>query len=165
MKNKRKYIAVILTAALLCACSDKSGNPSKPRAVDENFSANAKITQGDLKCEATFKRGGNDTWECTFSSPDSIKGMIVTLSSDTCKIDYAKLTYQLERSKVPQASMISLVTKSLDSVILQNDLNCTEKDGTVTEKGSVNGQDFTATLKDGKIKGLEISGELTAEFT
>lgn len=162
-----KVLALALGIAMLCplcGCEAKGEKSAKPAELDENLTVKAEITQGEFKCGAEFKRG-SDTWECTFTSPDNIKGMVVTLSGENCKIDFEKLTYSLDRKNLPDSSMINLVTRSLDSIILQKDVECTQSGDIVTENGKISGVDFTAKLKDGKVTELSVADEISAKFS
>lgn len=163
MKIKKLILPIICTA-LLCSCNQAEHNAVKPTAVEENLSATAKITQGDFKCSAKIKRQAASVWEWEFTSPKSINGMKATLSGDNCLIDFKGMKYTLDRKKLPKGSMISLLSKSIDRVILQKELECSEENGEITEKGVTDGLDFTAQVKEGKIVSVSVNDEIFAEI-
>ena len=165
MNTAKKTAAILAILLMLCASGGRQTKSAKPVSLSEDFSEKGKIIQEDFECEADFRRGGDGTWEIEFSSPDSISGMKVKCSGDICSVDFMELSYSMDRGKLPESSMISLITKAADELISQKDLTCSQNGKTVTEKGIVSGQDFTAEFNDENIKKLEIAKNLTVEFT
>lgn len=161
----KKSMTVIIVMLLLCACGKEKTENAKPQKLSDDFSSTAEITQGDFSCTANIKRGGNGTWQWEFTKPESISGMTVTLSNDTCSIDFMELCYSMPYEKLSNFSMISLISDSIDNLISGKDVKCTVNDEIKKENGTVNGQDYTAKIKNGKLTQIEIAKDISAQFT
>ena len=161
----RRSMTVIIVMLLLCACGKEKDKTTKPQKFDNDFTSTADITQGDFNCTANIQRGGNGTWQWEFTKPESIAGMTVTLSNDTCSIDFMELCYSIPCEKLSDYSMISLISDSIDSLISGKDVRCTMDNDIKNESGIVSGQDYTAKIKDGKLTQLEIAKDISAKFT
>lgn len=167
MKTKLKIpmLAAVLCAALITCSCGKDRQSAKPETIPEDFSKSAEITLDDNVYCADFRRGGSDIWECEFTSPETIEGLKITCSGDLCTLDFKELSYTLDRADVPQYSVVSLVTKTLETLISGKELSCTESGGTVTERGVVNGEDFTAVIKKGELKEITVAQNFKAKFS
>lgn len=160
----RLRICAAALAAALCLCSCSSSSQAKPCDVDEKFQSEVKITQNEKEFCAKLSRADADIWEMDFSKPDTVAGMKLTLSGNVCTLDFKGLKYELDRKDVSQYSMANLCCGAMEDIIGKRDLTCTKDGDKLTEKGTVNGQDFTAVFEDGKIKELTVQGQLKCEF-
>ncbi|MDO4944609.1 MAG: hypothetical protein Q4E74_05330 [Ruminococcus sp.] len=164
-KLRRTMLAAVLCAALLtCSCGGDRQSV-KPEAIPEDFSKSAEITLDDNTYCADLRRGGDDIWECEFTSPETIEGLKITCSGDLCTLDFKELSYTLDRADVPQYSVVALVTKTVENLISGKELSCTESNGTVTERGIVNGEDFTAVIKKGELTEITVAQNFTVKFS
>ena len=161
----RKGTMILFVMLILCSCGKGQPKEIKPVELDETLTLDGKITQDDFSCSAVLKRGGDGTWETEFSSPTSISGMKVKCSGDVCTLELDDLNYSFERDKLSKAGMISLLTKSTDKLISQNDLLCVSDGETIRENGNVDGENFTAEFDDKKLKKITVGNYLTAEFS
>ena len=170
MKFLKKIFVVSACAGICClsmiSCGKSEEKAVKPVEIGQNITFRAQISQEKNKYDAKFKRNG-ETWECTFNSPESIKGMKVTLSGDVCKIDFNNLNYQLERKNLPEASFVSLITKSVDKLVLKKDLSCrkTSDSKKITETGNVSGTEFSAEINNGKISSVNFGENLSVKIS
>lgn len=158
----RIFAAVTASALCLCSCSSSAG--AKPCDVDEKFSSDVKITQNDKEYTAKLSRADADIWELAFSAPKTVAGLKLGFTGNVCTLELEGLKYELDRKNVPQYSMASLCCGALEELINKHDLSCTSDGDDLTEKGSINGQDFSAVFEDGKIKELTFSDQLRFEF-
>lgn len=160
---KLKILAAVITSALcLCSCSSSSG--AKPCDVDEKFSSSVKITQDDKEYTAKLSRADADIWELAFSAPDTVAGLKLGFTGNICTLELEGLKYELDRKNVSQYSMASLCCGAMEQLINKRDLTCSSDGDTLTEKGSINGREFSAVFEGGKIKELTFSGQLRCEF-
>ena len=159
---KNFLLTLTLSAAMLCSCS--SGGSAKPCDVDEKFSSDVKITQDDKEYNVKLSRADADIWELAFSEPETVKGLKLGFTGNVCTLELEGLKYELDRKDVSQYSMASLCCGAMEQLINKRELTCSEQDGVLTEKGSINGHDFSAVFEDGKIKELTVSGQLRCEF-
>lgn len=164
LKPRKKLWVVLLTAVMLTACG--SGVKStKPIDVAEDFESKVCISENDFTAEADIKRCGADMWECSFSSPETIKGMTVAKSSGEWIIAHEGINYTLSEENMPSASMVKLVIGCVDKLIAKSDLVCTTKDSVTTESGVISGQDFSAEFKDDKLCEIQIAKTITAKLS
>ena len=167
MTKYTKSAILAASACVLCLLTSCGGisKSAEPEKLSEDFSADAQITYDEREYAANFKRGGADLWECEFTAPETIKGLKLTATGELCKLEFMGLTYSLERSDVPEYGIMPLITSVVEDLIACRDLTCTSSEEGTKECGIVSGQDFTATVKDGKLISIQISDDLTAEFT
>lgn len=166
MKKVCMYVKIISSFALIltltsCGSNEKS---TKPLDVAGDFQREVTLTEGDFTASAEMKRCGENLWECTFSSPETIKGMTIAKSSGEWVIAHEGLNYTLTEDNMPSCSMIKLVTGCVDMLIAKSDLVCNENENTVTENGVISGQDFTAEFENSELKEITIAKSITAEF-
>lgn len=166
MKTKLKIpmlAAVLCSVAMMCSCGE-SRRAVKPETIPENFSKSAEITFDDNTYCANFRRGGSDIWECEFTSPETIEGLKITCSGELCTLNFNELSYSLDRANVPQYSVVTLMIKTLETLISGKELSCTENGDIITERGLVSGEDFTAVIKKGELQEITIAQNFTAKF-
>jgi len=156
--------ASLLILTFSFASCGNSRKAEKPVGLSEDFQKTAEITLDGKKYAANFKRGGADVWECEFTYPETIEGLKLTCSGEECRMDFQGLTYTTSRECIPEYGIMPLVTGSVDDVIAGRDVSCTSDGKTVTEKGIVNGEDFTAIVKNNELVSLEIAQKLTVKF-
>lgn len=158
----KPFITVLAACVSLCSCSSQSS--AKPCELDEKFSSQVKITNGERNYTATLTRADAQIWQMEFTAPETIAGLRLGFTGDVCTLEMQGLKYELDRKSVPQWSCASLCCGALEEMIAKRGVSCTAQGDTVTEKGSVNGHDFTAQFEDGKIKELTFSDQLKCEF-
>ncbi len=160
----RLKICPIILAAAICLCSCSDGAGAKPCDVDEKFSSDVTITQGEKQFCATLSRADADIWEMSFTKPDTISGMKLGFTGNVYTLELSGIRYELDRKDVSEYSMASLCCGAMEDLITKHDLTCSKDGETLTEKGTVNGEDFSATFEDGRIKELTVSDQLRCEF-
>lgn len=156
------FLATIGAASMILTSCGKT--KCAPVELDGNLSCHAEITQGGKIYSADLKRADGAGWKATFTSPETIEGMEVSLFNDSCTVNFKELSYTASREELPQFGMIDLITSALDKCNLK-DVECTKKDKTVTQEGKVKDLSFKAEFKDKKLSALEISNELTVKFS
>ena len=115
---------------------------------------------------ASFTREGADMWECEITAPETVSGMVITCSGESARLEYKGLTYETDRGNIPESSAVTMTAAVLDKLISQKGVTYLKNDkGDITATGQIKGQDFSAKIKGGKVKSLEISGEISVKFT
>lgn len=160
----RLKVTAAALAAALCLCSCSSGSSTKPCELDEKFTSQVKMIHGDKQYTASLTRADAQIWQIEFAKPETVSGLKLCFSGDICTLELEGLKYELERSSVSRYSPAALCCGALEELISMRGMTCTKDGGTVTEKGSTAGQDFTAVFKDGKIKELTFDSQLRCEF-
>ena len=105
-------------------------------------------------------------WECEITAPETVSGMVITCSGESARLEYKGLTYETDRWNIPESSAVTMTAAVLDKLISQKGVMYLKNDkGDITATGQIKGQDFSAKIKDGKVKSLNISGEVSVKFT
>jgi hypothetical protein len=162
-----KYIksAVVICAVCLVTSCGKSTKSVQPETLSSDFSQTAEITYDGYEYKAEFRRSDSDLWECEFTYPESIEGLKITASGETCLLSFGDISYSADPDALPDSGIMPLVTEAVDMLIEKRDLSCSLTDSGTVERGTVCGAEFTALVKDGKVISLTVADNFTAEFT
>lgn len=164
MKRTKAFFMTALAVIGLCSCGESS--EVKPVKLAEDYKTSAEFTIDGTDYAANFTRGGADMWECEITAPETVNGMVITCSGESARLEYKGLTYETERGNIPESSAVTMTATVLDKLIAQKGVTYLKNDkGDITATGQVKGQDFSAKVKGGKVKSLEISGEVSVKFT
>ncbi len=165
MRKLTCAILPLLAGIMLCSCGS-SEKTAKPVKLDENFKAQATMTVDGTEYTANLTRNGADIWECEFTAPETIEGMVMTCSGDSAELEFMGLKYKTDRANIPESSAVTLTSSVIEKIISQKDVDYMQNDkGTITVSGDVKGQDFTAKMKKGKLCSLSVSSELEVKFS
>lgn len=161
----KKILPLLCGITLILTGCDSSAKTAKPIAMDKSFCKNVVIQQDEKEYSAELKRGGDNTWECTFSAPETVNGMVITYSGDSAVLNFMGLSYSLPREEVPEYGITELLTSTLEIIINGKDISCVSDGETTIEKGVIHGQDFSAEFQGKNLKTIEISKSFKAEFS
>ena len=146
MKRTKAFFLTILAVMGLCSCGEST--EVKPVKLAEDYKTPA------------------DMWECEITAPETVSGMVITCSGESARLEYKGLTYETDRGNIPESSAVTMTAAVLDKLISQKGVTYLKNDkGDITATGQIKGQDFSAKIKGGKVKSLEISGEVSVKFT
>lgn len=164
MKRTKAFFLTILAVMGLCSCGESS--EVKPVKLAEDYKTPAEFTIDGTEYVANFTREGADMWECEITAPETVSGMVITCSGESARLEYKGLTYETDRGNIPESSAVTMTAAVLDKLISQKGMTYLKNDkGDITATGQIKGQDFSAKIKGGKVKSLEISGEVSVKFT
>ena len=153
MKRTKAFFLTILAVMGLCSCGEST--EVKPVKLAEDYKTPAEFTIDGTEYVASFTREGADMWECE-----------ITCSGESARLEYKGLTYETDRGNIPESSAVTMTAAVLDKLISQKGVTYLKNDkGDITATGQIKGQDFSAKIKGGKVKSLEISGEVSVKFT
>lgn len=165
MRKLTRTILPLLAGIMLCSCKS-SEKTVKPVKLDENFKAQATVTVDGTEYTANLTRSGADVWECEFTAPETIEGMVMTCSGDSAELEFMGLEYKTDRANIPESSAVTLISAAVEKIISQKGVSYMQNDkGIITVSGDVKGQAFTAGMKNGKLRSLSISSELEVKFS
>lgn len=162
--KKRTLITALSLSILLSGCS-KPKAPDEPPEFSQEFEKTAVMSVSGREYKVQLRRGGADIWECVFIEPETIEGLRMTASGDTCKLEFKGLEYTAERSDMPDYGVMPLVTQSVDALIEQRNITYTDGEDKVICRGTVKDRDFTAQARDNEIVSIDIPGCMSAEFS
>ena len=141
-------ICIVLTVSLY-GCEKKASSLS----LDNLYSVNAIAEENDFESEMSLTRLGNDAWDVTFTSPDTIKDMNITYEGENTKITYMGLETTVPKQQLEYTSSCQCITSVLDNFAKGKDIEFT-KDGDKTfAKGKI-GEDEYKLIFESKSKSL-----------
>ena len=160
-----KRIALIFVALTCFAVAFSSCKKAacKPVSIAHDYKCHADMVAGDVTYSAVLQRGGKDAWKAKFTAPDTIKGMEVTLASDSFTVGLGGLDYSAPKAELPQFGVLDLVTSSLEKCI-SGEVKCYKNGDKVVQEGKVKGIEFSAEFKKGKLKTLVIGDEVAVKI-
>lgn len=166
MKSLKKCtLAAFLSLGILLSGCSKPKAPDEPPEFSQEFEKTAVLRASGREYKVQLRRGGADIWECVFTEPETIEGLRMTASGETCKLEFKGLEYTAERSDLPEYGVMPLVTQSVDALIEQRNITYTESEDSVVCRGTIKDRDFTAQARDNEIVSIDIPGCMSAEFS
>ena len=159
----RTLMLSVSAAAVLTGCGAESIS-ARPAKLGKNFDRTAEIEYFGREYTAQLRRGGDGVWECSFTSPDTVAGLKMTSDSESCRMELDSLEYLCGSGQLPEYGLMPMLTGTLDTLIKGEDISCTEHGDHTEERGETAGQRFTANIKDGELRELDIEGCMKAKF-
>lgn len=155
-------IVCIIITICICGCEKKTSSVS----LDNLYSVTACVQQEDFECEMSLTRLGNNAWDITFSSPETIKDMNVTYENGNAKITYMGLETTVSKEQMKFTSCCECITSVLDNFSKGKEIEFTKENSQIFAKGTVNNNDYKLIFdsKSKALNGLECEG-LEATFS
>lgn len=121
-------------------------------------------------CELTIKSNEKDSntykaslsrkensWQVTYTEPESINGMIITFSNDTYKIKLDELEFDAKRDELPDSAISTMIISALDKTTLSSNVEYKTNDGCTVASGTIGEKDYELIFKDDIPQTLKIS--------
>lgn len=152
MKVKQVFFGLVVIAAILftgCSGSEIIGNTDSPNAVDKLYTAESEITVTDENGEefdysGVLTRKGGGMWEMDITSPETVKGLKITLDDSGINASLGDLNFNLEADKIPSKNSFLKIFSVLDNIAAnKNNLKMTETENDLCYKGELNGESYT----------------------
>ncbi|MDE6150229.1 MAG: hypothetical protein K2F81_09120 [Ruminococcus sp.] len=163
LKKITAFLAAVSSFIFIFSSCGKS--ECQPIELDGNYKCHADITQEEITYSADFERADGAGWKAVFTAPETIEGMEISLFNDSCTLNFKELSYTASREELPQFGIVDLVTSALDECAKRQGMECIKDGDTVTQTGEVKGLDFKAEFKENKLVSLDITNQLTVEFS
>lgn len=148
-----KKLILIAAAAALAGC----GSGESTESLERELSCTAVMTAGETEYEARLERAdgenGEGAYNFTFTSPESISGVTVSLVGENCTLSLGELSETWPVSELPAHGMLVLFSEACDEAL----------DGELT--GRVRGISYTAQAEDGHLTKIEFIDGTTFELT
>lgn len=153
MKKIFCRLICIVMALCVCGCEKKANSLS----LDNLYSITAHAQQEDFECEMSLTRLGNDGWDITFTSPDTIKDMNITYEGENSKISYMGLEATVPKEQMKLTSSCESITSILDNFAKGKEIQFTKEKNEIYAKANVNEDEYTLIFssKSKAITGLE----------
>ena len=111
--NKALFPVSILWAVLLCACSGKLPFTQKAPDFDTAYSVTAEINCGKLEATAEVTRKGKSDWEFSFTSPDNLSGIKMSIGEEGYTASLGSLSVTADDNSV-YTVIPEIIAKSVD---------------------------------------------------
>lgn len=160
-----KKTIIIFAAVITAGLSSCGKSEAKAQQLEKDFSCGAVITQDEKEYCAELERIDGAGWHAVFTAPETIEGLEISLLNDKCTVTFGELTYTADREELPQYGMLDLVTAAADSCISGKAESTEQHDGRFVEKGTVRSCGYSAEISSGKLEKIEISDNISAEFS
>lgn len=117
----------------MAGCAKKAD----PISMESKFSISCNAEYEGFKTSMTLKRLCTDNWEATFSSPETINGLVVTYENENTNVSYKGLTFSVPRENVPVNAIVTNIAGAFVNMGAKNNVEFTKSNGTVTAKGNL----------------------------
>lgn len=160
----KKYICgliCIVMAICACGCEKKASSLS----LANLYSVTAHAQQEDFECAMSLARLGNNAWDVSFTSPDSIKDMNITYEDGNAKITYMELETTVSKEQIKFSSSCEFITLVLDDFSKGKEIEFTKDSNNFFAKGKVDDEEYKLIFDKSKtLTGLQ-SKDLEVEFS
>ena len=162
---KKKIIAILTASLLLSGCStDELFGKTKPD-FDKAYTTSAEISYGDYTASCDITRSSENEWSFSFTQPDYLMGMELSLCNDELSAQLGKLNVTAEMNGAYQL-IPDIIAKSIDTLSDAADENITENEGILTINTEIGGKKVVVTSdKNGQLLTLKCPyHKLSVEF-
>lgn len=163
--NKR--LSLLLTSTLLlCGCSDGQLFGSTKPDYDNAYTTTAQIRYGDYSAVCDISRNGADDWSFSFTQPDYLMGMELSLNDDGLTASLGELSVTAE-SKGAYQLIPDIIAQAVDSLSAIAAENITDNEGILTLNTEIDGKKVIITSdKSGQLLTLKCPyHKLSVEFS
>ena len=156
---KKTALCAVLLCGLMAATGCNNGDNITPPDFTGDISLKGTVESGGISADLELKRT-NDMWIATFSPPESVKGMTVTLDSKgKYGVTYDGLTFDYSMDDVPFISAMQHITKSIEAASDPSQVTATQESEGTKIAGATMGSGFVITSdKDGDLTSVSIGG-------
>lgn len=152
MKGKQVFFSLIVIVTMLftgCTGGEIIGTKNLPNMVDKLYTAESEITVTNEDGEefdysGILTRKGGGMWELEITSPETVKGLKITLDDSGINASLGDLNFNLETDKIPSRNSFLKVFSTLDNIAANiNNLKMTETESDLCYTGELNGEKYT----------------------
>ena len=151
----RRCVCLLLSAGILfglSACGAKAPPPPS------SFSADVSIVFGEARQEAALELERPGALRLSFTSPDALRGMALSLEGDTATLEYKGLQTILPTASLPGEGAAQLLNQVLLQLAQPPEKKTLRRlrGGGFERKGEANGLHYIACLdEEGALLGLQ----------
>ena len=148
----RRVFAVLLCLACLFSLASCG---SKPPAPPARFTAQAAVRFGEKEIAAQVSQEAPGALEVTFSAPEELRGMALSIRGDTAALRFGELRAELPAQSLPAAGFAPLLSQALLRLARQD--GCKRTRGGWLLTGTAGGVSYRAAIaRDGRLERLEV---------
>ncbi len=155
----KKTLCFFLTLSMsaLCACSGKA---QKPETLSPELKTAVTFETAGQTFKADLRREKDGSWQCSFSEPETVKGLTFEKTNGVITLSLGDLNYIADPSQLPESSPVSLIWQAADRIIADKGTKKrVNKKGETEISGTLDGTAFLAKVKKGKLLTLETENE------
>lgn len=120
------FLCVVMIVSVT-ACGGIGGKKSQCRpGLNTAFSVTAVITYDDKEYNAAVMRYSVGNWDVTFSSPNTLSGVLLAFRGDQVDASYKGLSFSVPKTALPLKSMIINLIDAVDSAAGEDSIECSE---------------------------------------
>lgn len=149
MKHKCFFVSFLLLF-FLCGCA--ATKPVNVNLSSISFSADIIYYNECYSCDCNIQSNGNLSVEMT--APENLKGLSVSYSGDTCKVNFNGMVIENANGFLPENSAITVLKDVLEFC---NGKECESKNENLILRGNYKGSEYTFSASP---SGLPISLEI-----
>lgn len=160
MKKTIKLLIFPIIIILLFAISSCKKNDTEAVTLKIPYSCELTI-QSDEEGSNTYKASlsrKENSWQVTYTEPESISGMTITFSYDSYKIKLDELEFDAKRDELPDSAISTMIISALDKTTLSSNVEYKTNDGCTVANGVVGEKNYELIFKDDIPQSLKISG-------
>ena len=151
--NKRTVYGMISAAAvgvtmIFGGCAYKSGTDGNTApGLDGLYSADCEIvcsaSDEEMIYSGKMTRLGGGSWELVFDTPETVKGLKLTLDSEGMTASMGDLNFRLETDRIPNKAAFITVFGILDDAAAADDLRFAETETALCYYGKYGDENYT----------------------
>ena len=155
--------AMIAGCALMCSCGETP--KAEPVKLSSDFETQLTYKQNDITFKADMLRQKDGSWSFTYTEPETIEGLTFTQTDKVITVSMGEVSYLADQAQIADSSPVKLIAAATDKLVSAKGLAAESAKGGVTEmSGKLDGYDFCAGIKKGKLTSLKIGDELSVKF-
>ncbi len=147
-------VMIILTFALT-SCNKNTDSVTLKIPYSCDLTIKNDNTDSDTY-KASLSRKEN-SWQMTYSEPESISGMTITFSGETYKIKLEDLEFDAKQDELPDSAISIMIISALDKTTLSSNVEYKTNDGCTVASGTIGEKDYELIFKDDVPQSLKIS--------
>jgi len=135
--------------------------------MPQSFTAQAKVTFGEMLFHASVEQSCPGSLRLEFSGSPALEGMVMRLEGGTAIVRYEEMELSVPTPSLPQAGFAGLLSQALEQLAQPEAENVKRVAGGWEVKGKLGGLAWTARVDmDGVLCSLHMPGSaLKVEFT
>ncbi len=147
-------IAIALSFFVLASACGKTGTGKADTSLlQKPFSTGFTMETGELTAEGTLTHITDDIWNVSFSSPDTVAGVVLDFYDDEVKASYKGLEFSVPQAAMPAKALLMRFMDAAEELDDEEEITCTRKDDMTEIEGELDGEPYILYLnRDGSPK-------------
>ncbi len=156
MNRLARFSAIGVSLSLLVlasACGKTGTGKADTSLMQKPFSTAFIMETGELSAEGTITRVTDDIWNVSFSSPDTVAGVVLDFHDDEVKASYKGLEFSVPQAAMPAKALLMRFMDAAEKLADEEEITCSRKDDMTEIEGELDGEPYILYLnRDGSPK-------------